>query len=707
MTRPVDMAADSRIVALIGNPNSGKTTLFNALTGLHHKVGNYPGVTVEKKEGRVPITGGGSFTLLDLPGTYSLHAQSPDERVATDILLGRTSHTPPPHLVLCAVDATNLERNLYLVTQVVDRHLPLVVALTMSDLAAEQGMSIDARTLSRHLGCPVIPVVAQKGEGLEALRLAISSLPLTNGHRPPWNASGALQREWERLRDHLHTASHLPLPQASHEAIELLSSPEALAAHTDRYDPALTSLLRTSVEKLDYLGIDRQSAFVESRYAWIRTVLAAAVASPEIARARLTDRIDRIVTHRFWGFLIFLLVMATMFQSIFSWATVPMEWIGSGFEALSAFVTSIMPPGDLRELIVHGAIAGVAGVVTFLPQIVFLFFFLGLLEDSGYMARAAFIMDKLMSKVGLHGKSFIPLLGSFACAIPGIMATRTIDNPKDRLATILVAPLMSCSARLPVYSLLIGAFIPATMLFGVLSVQGITLLSLYLFGMVMALLMAWAFKKTFLRGAPPLFILELPAYRMPSLRTVLYQVWERSLAFLKTAGTIILGVSILLWALTAYPKVSEDAPRSTQLEQSYAGRAGKAIEPLIRPLGFDWKIGIGLISSLLQREAFVSAMATIYNVRDAELTGEGRTVYDAMREDKNPETGMPTFSLLTAVSLMIYYVLAMQCLSTVAVVRRETNSWKWPAFQIAYMTVLAYGTTLIVYQGGSLLGWGG
>lgn len=707
MTGAASSGSAARTVALIGNPNSGKTTLFNALTGLHHKVGNYPGVTVEKKEGRVALPGGGSFTLLDLPGTYSLHAQSPDERVTTDVLLGRTDHTAPPDVVVCTVDATNLERNLYLVTQVIDRHLPLVIALTMSDLARTQGICIDAKTLSRLIGCPVIPVVAQKGEGLTALRRAIITVPLTDGHPLPWGGDDALDRAWTRVRDHLCEASHLSLPRASHEAIELLTSPEALTERSDRFDPALGALLRSSIERLDYLGIDRQSAFVESRYAWIRSALMAAVASSGHTGSRITDRIDRIVTHRVWGFLIFLLVMATMFQSIFSWAAAPMAWIGAGFDALSAEVTAAMPPGDLRELIVHGAIAGVAGVVTFLPQIVFLFFFLGLLEDSGYMARAAFIMDKLMSKVGLHGKSFIPLLGSFACAIPGIMATRTIDDPKDRLATILVAPLMSCSARLPVYSLLISAFIPATAIFGIASLQGLTLLSLYLFGMVMALTMAWVFKKTFLRGAPPLFIMELPAYRMPSLRTVLYQVWERSLAFLKTAGTIILGVSILLWALTAYPKVGEGEPRSAQLAHSYAGRAGKALEPIIRPLGFDWKIGIGLISSLLQREAFVSAMATIYDVRDTEITGDGRTVYDAMREDKDPRTGAPTFSLLTAVSLMVYYVLAMQCLSTIAIVRRETNGWRWPAVQVAYMTALAYGVTLLVYQGGLFFGWGG
>jgi ferrous iron transport protein B len=365
-----------------------------------------------------------------------------------------------------------------------------------------------------------------------------------------------------------------------------------------------------------------------------------------------------------------------------------------------------MPPGDLRDLMVNGALAGMSAVVTFLPQIFFLFFFLGLLEDTGYMARAAFIMDRIMSKVGLHGKSFIPLLSSFACAIPGIMATRTIENPKDRLATMLVAPLMSCSARLPVYTLLIAAFIPNTTVLGVFSLAGITLLSMYLLGLVTALTMAWLFKKTLLRGAPPVFIMELPPYRMPSLGSLFHHMWERSVLFLRKAGTIILGVSIILWFLASYPKVDNATP-SEQLNHSFAGRAGHLIEPLIKPLGFDWKIGIGLVSSILQREVFVSTMGTIYNIQNAKVTEGNVSLRQQLQSDRNPVTGAPTFTALTAICVMVYYVLAMQCMSTVAVMRRETNGWKWPLFQIGYMTALAYSVTFIVYRIGLWWGFGG
>ncbi len=700
-------ATRTKTIAFVGNPNSGKTTLFNALTGLRQKVGNFPGVTVEKKEGKITLQGGLDATLIDLPGTYSMHAASPDELLATDILLGRTDHTPPPDLVVCVVDATNLERNLYLVAQLLDRQLPLVVALTMMDLATQAGIRIEKTKFSALLGCPVIPVVAHRGQGLDDLRAAMEA-DLPTGSRPLEGSLPAVfERERRDLQERLITSYHLSLPAATHEALVLLTSPEALSARTNTYDPSFLEQAGRQVEKLDFLGIDGQTVLVESRYAWIRSIIAESVHTPERGTPTITDRIDRIVTHRFWGFLIFLLVMGLIFQSIFSWATYPMEWIAAGFDWLGHELTVAMPPGDLRDLIVNGALAGVAGVVTFLPQIVFLFLFLGLLEDSGYMARAAFIMDKLMGKVGLHGKSFIPLLGSFACAIPGIMATRTIENPKDRLATIMVAPLMSCSARLPVYSLLIAAFIPGVTVLGILSLQGLTLMSLYLFGTIMALAVAWMFKKTLLRGASPLFIMELPPYKMPSLPTVLSQTWERSRAFLKTAGTIILGVSILLWALATYPKLEADSTPAAQLEHSFAGRAGKTLEPVLRPLGFDWKIGIGLISSLLQREAFISSMATIYNLQHGDDDRGTVSLREAMRNDRNPDTGAAVFTPLTAVCLMIYYVLAMQCLSTVAVVRRETNSWKWPAFQIAYMTALAYGMTLVAYQAGTFMGWGG
>jgi ferrous iron transport protein B len=693
-------------VALVGNPNSGKTTLFNALTGLHQKVGNYPGVTVERKEGRISSGDRMQADLIDLPGTYSLHAGSPDEQLATDVLLGNADHTGPPDVVLCAVDATNIERNLYLVTQIIDRQLPLVVALTKMDSAEQNGLSIDTQQLQEALGVPVVPVVARNGRGLDQLRTVISGGGRSYDRPPSWTLPEPLQRACDRLVSLLHQELRRSRPAATHEAFALLAAPDIHHIDFTRYTPAVAEEIRKVHERLNFLGIDRQAAFVEARYAWIRGVCARAVHGPGQSRPRFTDRIDHIITHRVWGFLIFLGIMGLMFQSIFSWAVIPMAWIADGFTWLGSLMTTHMPPGDLRDLLVHGAIGGVASVVIFLPQIIFLFLFLGLLEDSGYMARAAFIMDRIMGRVGLHGKSFIPLLGSFACAIPGIMATRTIENPKDRLATILVSPLMSCSARLPVYSLLIAAFVPSLALFGIVPLQGTVLLSLYLFGMTAALLMAWLFKKTLLRGVPPLFIMELPPYRLPSVKTVLYLVWERALAFLKTAGTIILGVSILLWFLATYPK-SEGATPAQQLEQSYAGLAGKTIEPLIRPLGFDWKIGIGLVSSLLQREAFVSAMGTIYNMQGEENTPATGSLGEAMRGDRDPVTGRPTFTLLTAISLLVYYVLAMQCLSTVAVVRRETNGWRWPILQIAYMSILAYGCTFFVYRVGLTLGWGG
>lgn len=693
----------ARLVALVGNPNSGKTTLFNALTGLRQKVGNYPGVTVEKKEGRVTLHDGHEITMLDLPGTYSLNPTSPDERIATDILLGKASHTPTPDLVVCVVDASNLERNLYLVSQLLDRQLPVIVALNMIDVAEEMGVHIDVDVLARELGVPVIATIANKGIGINELKSAIarSDIPVQRQRR--WRMPALVEEEATELVGLLQHHHKLSEPVAFHEALALLTAPESLEEHSDRYAPELLAHVRKDHERLSFMGIDRQSVVIESRYEWIKHVCARAVsydAQPEIT---WSDRIDRVVTHRVWGFVIFLAIMAIMFQSIFTWAAIPMEWIGDGFDWLGSLARQTLPPGDLRDLIVNGALAGVAAVVTFLPQILFLFFFLGILEDTGYMARAAFIMDRLMTKVGLHGKSFIPLLSSFACAIPGIMATRTIESPKDRLVTMLVAPLMSCSARLPVYALLIAAFIPQQHVLGIFSLPGITLLSMYLLGLTMALAMAWLFKKTLLKGAPPLFIMELPPYKLPSWRSVLLQMWERSKLFLERAGTIILGVSVILWFLATYPK-SEGATPAEQLERSFIGRAGQVIEPLIRPLGFDWKIGIGMIGSLLQREVFVSTMGTIYNIQNADDESGTLSLHEQMRKDIDPETGLPVWSVLTAICVMVYYVLAMQCMSTVAVMYRETNGWKWPLFQIAYMTALAYGMTFLVYHVGLWIG---
>jgi ferrous iron transport protein B len=705
--RSEDEKAPFRHIALVGNPNAGKTTVFNALTGLRQKVGNYPGVTVEKKEGRILFPHGKEGSLLDLPGTYSLNATSPDEQIVTDVLLGLAPETPIPQMVVCVVDASNIERGLYLVSQIIDRRFPLVVALNMTDVAAKQGIVVHPSILERELGVRVIPMVARREEGLDELKQAILATRTDTGKARQWRLPEPVRRECEELAGLLQDRHRLAETDAFHEAMALLTADSALIDRIDRFAPELLQHVRRDHQKLDFLGIDRSSVFFVSRSEWIRGVCAQAVTRTFHPGVTLSDKIDRIVTHRVWGIGIFMVIMAVLFQAIFSWAEIPMALINDGFDWLGGVVAGFVPPGDLQDLLIRGGLAGVAAVVTFLPQILFLFLFLGFLEDSGYMARAAFIMDRLMGKVGLHGKSFIPLLSSFACAIPGIMATRTIDNPKDRLATMLVAPLMSCSARLPVYALMIAAFVPAGKLLGFFSFAGITLLSMYLLGLVAALSMAWLFKKTLLRGTPPSFLMELPPYKLPSLKSVFYQVWERAASFLKRAGTIILGASILLWFLASYPRLDHATP-AQQLEYSFAGRAGHMIEPVIKPLGFDWKIGIGLVSSLLQREVFVSTMGTIYNLQNGANSDDGSvSLRNHMSQDRDPATGLPTFTILTAICVMVYYVLAMQCLSTVAVMRRETNGWKWPVFQIGYMTALAYGVTLIVYRAGLWLGIGG
>jgi len=701
VTRGPERSAQIRLVALVGNPNSGKTTLFNALTGLRQRVGNYPGVTVERKEGRMRL-GADETVLLDLPGTYSLTPGSPDEEITTEILLGKASHTPLPDAVICVVDANHLERNLYLVSQIIEQNIPTVVALNMIDIARRHGMQIDVRALERELGVRVIPTVASRSEGVIALGEAL------RGAGAAKRSGGILlpepvERETEELAGILGRVHQFRPPRARSEAIALLGAESAHLERMNHFTPEVLAHVRRDHQKLDFLGFDRRAVFIESRYTWVRTVCTHAVTRPATEGMSRSDRLDAVLTHRTWGVVIFLLLMAFVFQAMFSWAQIPMDIIRRAFDALGGTVSSSMPAGDLRDLIVHGGIAGVAAVVTFLPQILFLFLFLGLLEDTGYMARAAFIMGRVMSRVGLHGKSFIPLLSSFACAIPGIMATRTIDNGRDRLATMLVAPLVSCSARLPVYALMIAAVIPPLKILGLVSLPGLTMLSMYLLGLVAALAMAWIFKKTLLKGGPPSFIIELPPYTIPSLRTTLMLMWERAWIFLKRAGTIILGASILLWFLASYPKLESGTP-AERLDHSFVGMAGRLIEPVIRPLGFDWKIGIGLLTSLVQREVFVSTMGTIYDVGS---DGTGGGLPEKLRAARNPVTGAPAFTALTGICIMVYYVLAMQCFSTVAVMRRETNSWKWPLFQVAYMTALAYGVTFIVYRAGIALGMGG
>ena len=705
-------------VALTGNPNSGKTTVFNALTGLRAKVGNYAGVTVERKEGKLrgaPVDT--AITLLDLPGTYSLSPKSLDEQISRDVLFHRLPDVPSLKLVIIVVDASNLERNLYYATQVIELGYPAIVALNMVDVAEENGHHIDAEKLSSELSVPVVPVVASRGQGIEALRQKIISL-VASAARPtpsrfcrlPENVS----REVEAIaRLHAQTSPACATDAAA-EALLILSDDQALASSPEHYPSHVQRAVTDARQRLESAGFDWRSAAIEARYARVAKIHRDVTTEVAAARETFSDKLDRLVTHRIWGTLIFVSIMALMFQSIFTFARIPMDALQTGVNWFGGAVAGTIPPGDLNSLLVDGVIAGVGAVIVFLPQILLLFLFIGFLEDTGYMSRAAFLMDRVMSKVGLHGKSFIPMLSSFACAIPGIMATRTIETPKDRLVTILVAPLMSCSARLPVYTLLIAACIPDRRVFGLLKLQGLTMLAMYLLGIVVALLMAWLFKKTLLKGETPLLIMELPPYKRPLLRVVLRHMWDRSKLFLRRAGTVILGVNILLWGLATYPRTNverfgrlkQNELAGEQLRNSFAGRLGRAIEPVLAPLGFDWKMGIGVVASFAAREVFVSTMSTVYNIgkhdkSESNIPGLAET----LRLQKKPD-GTPVYTPLVAVTLMVFYVFALQCVSTVAVVRRETNSWKWPLFQWLYMGTLAWALAFVTYQGGKLLGFG-
>ena len=742
-------AARGLQVVLCGNPNCGKTTLFNALTGLRAKVGNYSGVTVERKEGRLLRAPKDSvFTLLDLPGTYSLSPQSLDEQIARDVLLHRLAEVPAPDLVVVVVDASNLQRNLYFATQVIELGYPTLVALNMIDVARENGHAIDAAKLGSELGVEVFPLVSSRGEGVEALRAAI----VKSSQRPPATAPARrfaefpplLATEIEALASALrgHFGARQFHPHA--EALLLICDEKFLPLSGGLYPETIRAGIVAARARLDLAGVDWRSAAIEGRYVRIARIQESVTTETATTTENLSDRIDRVVTHKIWGTLIFIGIMALMFQSIFTIAKWPMTMLETGVEWFGGVVGGMLGEGALHSLLVDGVIAGVGAVIVFLPQICLLFFFIGLLEDTGYMARAAFLMDRLMSKVGLHGKSFIPMLSSFACAIPGIMAARTIETPKDRLVTILVAPLMSCSARLPVYTLLIAACIPPKRFAGVFGLQGLTMLAMYLLGIVVALAMAWLFKKTLLKGPTPMLILELPPYKHPLPRTVLRHMWDRSRLFLRRAGTVILGINILLWFLATYPKneaiekefaakrqaVAAAAPASgldakviesgraaqlaaldneeagEKLRHSFAGRGGQWLEPLIAPLGFDWKIGIGIVSSFAAREVFVSTMSLVYNVGKGDDSDQATlTLAQTLREERRAD-GTRVYTTLVGVTLMVFYVFALQCVSTVVIVRRETNSWKWPIFQWLYMGALAWVLAFITYQGGRLLGFG-
>ena len=727
-------------IILTGNPNCGKTTLFNALTGLRAKVGNYAGVTVERKEGKLlGAPAKSDIRVLDLPGTYSLSPNSLDEQISRDVLLNRLPELPPPGLIVVVVDASNLQRNLYYATQVVELGHPTLIALNMVDVAEANGHRIDEQKLADALGVPVLPVVASNGAGVPELRAKIIAAVQNPPVMKPelfCQLPGLFRIEATGLADLLAATFQERRMQATAEALLLLSNEKALASSKEHYPQKIQDAVAAARKRLENHGIDWRGAPIEWRYARIAEMQQSVTTELAPPGETLSDKLDRVLTHKIWGALIFIGIMTLMFQSIFTFAHLPMDALQAMVNWLGGAIGKLIPPGDLNSLLVNGVVAGVGAVIVFLPQILLLFLFIGFLEDTGYMARAAFLMDRLMSKIGLHGKSFIPMLSSYACAIPGIMATRTIETPKDRLVTILVAPLMSCSARLPVYTLLIAACIPDIKVLGILKLQGLTMLAMYLLGTVVALLMAWLFKKTLLKGETPMLIMELPPYKRPLLRVVARHMWDRARLFLRRAGTVILGINILLWFLATYPKMnveslngsivkSETQPAGStiqsssnptipspaevagaKLRNSFAGRMGHAIEPVIAPLGFDWKMGIGIITSFAAREVFVSTMSTVYNVGQADDSESGtKTLAQTLRAQTRPD-GTPVYTTLVAVTLMVFYVFALQCASTVAVVRRETNSWKWPLFQWVYMGILAWGLAFITYQGGRWLGWG-
>jgi ferrous iron transport protein B len=688
------------IYAFVGNPNCGKSTLFNALTGLKQKVGNYPGVTVEKKIGETYSQHGHPIKIIDLPGAYSLAARSPDEAVLRDVLLGRREDTPQPDRIVCILDASNLERNLYLVHQILDLGRPVILALNMMDLAAKAGLEIRVARLEKTLGIPVIPCEAANGKGIVELRLAMSrsDLPLA---KHAWEIPAPIAPAVSELAASLQENDGKAPLSARAEALLLLTDQDTVrVTGSTPLHPRTSEIFRAWQKRWEGEGTDWAGSLVSSRYDAIGSLCARVVERKTNVGPSTSDRIDQVVTHPIWGWMTLGAIMALLFVSIFTLAEYPMNFIDTHIAALGDWVKSAMPPGDFRNLITDGAIAGVGGILVFLPQILILFLFIGLLESTGYMARAAFIMDRMMSRVGLNGRSFIPLLSSYACAIPGIMATRTIEDQKDRLTTILIAPLMSCSARLPVYLLMISALVPGDRV-PVLTKAGV-MVFMYALGTFGAFGFAWLFKRTLLKGEPPLMIMELPPYRLPRIRDIGQHMIERAWLFLKNAGTVILAISIVLWFLAAYPKAPDGASPTEQLAQSFAGKAGHALEPVIKPIGFDWQIGIGLISSLAAREVFVSTMSVVFNAED---TGNNTAPLRQSLLKATWPDGRPLFTPLVCLTLMIFYVFAMQCMSTLAVVKRETNSWRWPLFQMAYMTGTAWVVCFVFFQAGRALGF--
>ncbi len=672
-------------IAITGNPNCGKTSVFNSLTGLNQQVGNYAGTTVEIKSGVLTYNQKQKARIIDLPGTYSIYPKSKDEEIAIDALINPSSKESPD-VILVVCDASNLKRNLLYFSQVADLGKPVILVLTMMDIAEKKGLDINLVLLSLNLGIRVVPVNPRNGKGIDKLKDTIFNTLLAT-------------------QNHLIDIYNLAPDLITEERIR----------HPEFNDfQCFLAIYKNQREKLD----DLLSEETIQRYSAINNILLDSVTQKTAEKEQFSNRLDKILTHRIWGYVIFLFILFIIFESIFSISKFPMLWIQNSFSWFGDFFTSHFPEGPLNDLIVNGVIAGLSGVIVFLPQIILLFAFIAVLEDSGYMARVSFMMDKLMRRVGMNGKSVVPLISGVACAVPSIMATRNIENWKERIITIMVIPLMSCSARLPVYTLLISMITPDKMLWGVFNVQGLILMGMYLIGFFSAIAAAWVMKFLIKAKERNYFILELPTYKAPRLKNILLTLIEKSRTFVWEAGKVIVAVSVILWMAASFgpgnsfaeidakyanknlsnelnAKEISNKIKSEKLFASYAGHFGRFIEPAIQPLGFDWKIGIALFSSLAAREVFVGTMATIYNLGDES---NSLSIRDRMMEERDPITNKPKYTMAVAFSLMLFYAFALQCMSTIATVYKETKTWKWASLQFLYTSGLAYLVSLVIFQ---------
>ncbi|WP_040910934.1 ferrous iron transport protein B [Leptospira broomii] len=697
---------DSFRILLAGNPNCGKSTLFNRLTGLRQKTGNFPGVTVEKAEGTIRL-GDKALRLMDLPGAYSLGGESEDKQVTTRVLLSRqeTDH------ILFLLDGVAIERGLQFLLQVASLKVPTLVVVTMRDVLEKKGLQLDLNPLIKAFGTKFLFINPRTGEGTEELKEALFD---RSSFRIP-SATFTWDKKRERLLDSILSRLTSSDPDALRfileNSLKELSGEKLLTGIPGlSYLPAEARTLVTNAWENAGLNFSYRDELVQNSF-WIKKLLSRALLGKENVSDGVLRFADRILLHPVWGLVSFLAIMAFVFQMLFAWSEIPMDWIETQVGALATFVGGLLPEGPVRSLIQEGAIGGVGAVLVFIPQISLLFFFIGVMEESGYIARASFVMDRFMGRFGLSGKSFIPLLSSAACAVPAIMGTRTIENKADRITTILVSPLITCSARYPVYILVIGTVFSDRPVFGIFQTKALVLFGLFVLGMIASMTAAFIFKKAFFLSEPSYFLMELPRYHFPSIKSLFIVVYKKIKTFLLNAGKVILSISILLWFLANYPRVAESEianlpphqAKSVQISESYAGHLGKAMEPILKPIGFGWKMGIGLITSFAAREVMVSTLSIIYGVQGEEA--EQEDLRSALRNDKDPQTGKPVWSLASALSLLVFFAFACQCMSTLAVVKRETNSLFWPFFLFGYMTILAYISSFIVFQASKAFGW--